>query len=586
MTEPVVAYRVLARKYRPSTFAELIGQEAMVRTLTNAIATGRIAHAFILTGVRGVGKTTTARILARALNCVGPDGKGGPTVSPCGQCDPCRAIAEDRHVDVLEMDAATRTKVEEMRELLDGVRYRPVSARFKIYIIDEVHMLSGHAFNALLKTLEEPPPDVKFIFATTEIHKVPITVLSRCQRFSLRRVPVELLIEHYAKIAAAEGVNAEPAAIALIARAADGSVRDGLSLLDQAIALGGGAIGEGAVREMLGVADRGLVFDVLEAVLKGDAQDALRRMAALYEGGADPVMVLQDLLELVHFLTRLKIVPVAGEEDPALEGDRARGLDLAQKLGTPVLARAWQMLLKGIAEAQTAPSPLQAAEMVLVRLAYVADLPAPADLVKQLSSGRDAPGAGAPAPRVTTSSAAAPAPVGSNGGGPRLDGGSSAAPRLAVREESEAAPSLPQPQSFLEVIELFDKHREALLRSHLYGHVHLVHFEPGRIEFRPAVGAPRDLANRLGKLLGEWTDMRWVVSISGEEGAPTLREEAEARALSLRNEAAQHPLVRAVLEAFPGARIDAVRELGATEPAAEAELPDSAEERSEGDDFR
>ncbi len=588
MTEPGAAYRVLARKYRPSTFAELIGQEAMVRTLTNAIATGRIAHAFILTGVRGVGKTTTARILARALNCVGPDGKGMPTISPCGRCDPCRAIAEDRHVDVMEMDAATRTKVEEMRELLDGVRYRPVSARFKIYIIDEVHMLSGHAFNALLKTLEEPPADVKFIFATTEIHKVPITVLSRCQRFSLRRVPVELLVAHYARIAAAEGVNAEPAAIALIARAADGSVRDGLSLLDQAIALGGGAVGESAVREMLGVADSGLVFDVLEAVLKGDAPDALRRMTALYEGGADPVMVLQDLLELVHFLTRLKIVPSAGEEDPALEGERGRGLDLAQKLGTPVLARAWQMLLKGIAEAQTAPSALQAAEMVLVRLAYVADLPAPADLVKQLSSGRDGPSASVAAPR-TSPAAATPAPVGANGG-PRLglsgDGGSSAAPRLAVREESDPAPALPQPQSFLEVIELFDKYREAVLRTHLHAHVHLVHFEPGRIEFRPAIGAPRDLANRLGKLLGEWTGTRWVVSISGEEGAPTLREQAEVRALSLRNEAAQHPLVRAVLETFPGARIEAVRELGAPEPAAEAEPPDSAEERSEGDDFR
>jgi DNA polymerase-3 subunit gamma/tau len=587
VTEPGAAYRVLARKYRPSNFAEVIGQEAMVRTLTNAIATGRIAHAFILTGVRGVGKTTTARILARALNCVGPDGKGGPTISPCGQCDPCRAIAEDRHVDVMEMDAASRTGVDDIRELTDGVRYKPVAARFKIYIIDEVHMLSKNAFNALLKTLEEPPADVKFVFATTEIHKVPITVLSRCQRFSLRRVPVELLVEHYAKIAATEGVSAEPAAIALIARAADGSVRDGLSLLDQAIALSGGTVGESAVREMLGVADRGLVFDVLVAVLKGDAPDALRRMAALYEGGADPVMLLQDLLELVHFLTRLKIVPGAGAEDPALAGDRARGLDLAQKLGTPVLARAWQMLLKGIAEAQTAPSTLQAAEMVLVRLAYVADLPAPADVVKQLSSGRDGSGASTAAPRATTSSAAAPAPVGSNGGSRLgLSGDGSSTARLAVREESEAAPALPQPQSFHEVIELFDKHREAVLRSHLLGHVHLVHFEPGRIEFRPALGAPRDLANRLGKLLGEWTGARWVVSISGEEGAPTLREQGEARALSLRNEAAQHPLVRAVLETFPGARIEAVRELGVPEAAAEAESPDSAEERSEGDDLR
>jgi DNA polymerase-3 subunit gamma/tau len=576
MTEPGAAYRVLARKYRPSRFDELIGQEAMVRTLTNAIATGRIAHAFILTGVRGVGKTTTARILARALNCVGPDGKGGPTVAPCGVCEPCRAIAEDRHVDVLEMDAASRTGVDDIRELTEGVRYKPVSARFKIYIIDEVHMLSKNAFNALLKTLEEPPPDVIFIFATTEIHKVPITVLSRCQRFSLRRVPVELLIEHYAKIAAAEGVAAEPAAIALIARAADGSVRDGLSLLDQAIALAGPSIGDDAVRTMLGVADGGLVFDLLETVLRGDAADALKRMAALYEGGGDPLMVLQDLLELVHFLTRLKIAPGAGEGDPALEGERSRGLALVPRLALPVLARAWQMLLKGITEAQTAPSALQAAEMVLVRLAYAADLPAPGDLVKQLTARADAPSAAPPtAPRAP----AAPR-FGHSG-----EGGTSAAPRL-MPEDAVGAPALPQPQSFNEVVEMFDRQREAVLRAHLHAHVHLVHFEPGRIEFRPATGAPRDLANRLGKLLSDWTGTRWVVSISGEEGAPTLRDQAEARALSLRNEAAHDPLVRAVLEAFPGARIEAVRELGTGEPLAESEALDGGETRSEGDDVR
>jgi len=391
MSEPGGAYRVLARKYRPSTFAELIGQEAMVRTLTNAIATGRIAHAFILTGVRGVGKTTTARIIARALNCVGPDGKGGPTASPCGVCEPCRAIADDRFVDVMEMDAASRTGVDEIRELTDGVRYKPVAARFKIYIIDEVHMLSKAAFNALLKTLEEPPPDVKFIFATTEIHKVPVTVLSRCQRFSLRRVPLDLLSAHYAAIAEKEAVKAEPLAIALIARAADGSVRDGLSILDQAMALGGEAITEAAVREMLGIADRGLVFDLLEAALKGDAATALGQMKALYDGGADPVIVLQDLLELAHFLTRLKLAPNAGEGDPALEGDRTRGAPLAQKLGIPALTRAWQLLLKGLGEAQAAPSPLQAAEMVLVRLAYVADLPAPADIIRALDRAQCRP---------------------------------------------------------------------------------------------------------------------------------------------------------------------------------------------------
>ena len=579
MTEPGAAYRVLARKYRPSRFDALIGQEAMVRTLTNAIATGRIAHAFILTGVRGVGKTTTARILARALNCVGPDGKGGPTVAPCGVCEPCRTIAEDRHVDVLEMDAASRTGVDDIRELTEGVRYKPVSARYKIYIIDEVHMLSKNAFNALLKTLEEPPGDVIFIFATTEIHKVPITVLSRCQRFSLRRVPVELLAEHYRGIAVAEGVTAEPAAIALIARAADGSVRDGLSLLDQAIALGGPGLTEDAVRTMLGIADRALVFDLLEAVLRGDAADALRRMAALYEGGGDPLMVLQDLLELVHFLTRLKITAGAGEGDPALEGERSRGLALVPKLALPVLARAWQMLLKGITEAQTAPSPLQAAEMVLVRLAYAADLPAPGDLVKQLTSRADAPSAAPSAPSVSRAAPAAPR-FGHSG-----EASGSAAARL-MPEDAAVAPAMPQPQSFLDVVELFDRQREAVLRAHLHAHVHLVHFEPGRIEFRPADGAPRDLANRLGKMLGEWTGMRWVVSVSREEGAPTLRDQAESRALSLRSEAAHDPLVRAVLEAFPGARIDAVRELVTNEPQAESEPLDGSEARSEGDDVR
>ena len=576
MTEPGAPYRVLARKYRPSTFAELIGQEAMVKTLTNAIATGRIAHAFILTGVRGVGKTTTARILARALNCIGPDGTGGPTIAPCGECEPCLAIAEDRHVDVMEMDAASRTGVDDIRELTEGVRYKPVAARYKIYIIDEVHMLSKNAFNALLKTLEEPPPDVIFIFATTEIHKVPITVLSRCQRFSLRRVPAELLIEHYRGIAEKEGVSAEPAAVALIARAADGSVRDGLSLLDQAIALGSGGISEGAVRDMLGIADRGLVLDLFETVLKGDAADALSRMTRLYEGGADPLMVLQDLLELAHFVTRLKLVPGAGADDPALAGERLRGLALAQRLGMPVLARAWQMLLKGIVEVQHAPSPLQAAEMVLVRLAYVADLPAPADLVRQLERGGET--GASPAPRPSASAGtASPAPRMAVS----VDAGA-AAPRLQV-SEPDAAPSLPQPQNFLEVVELFDRNREAMLRWHLHSHVHLVHFEPGRIEFRPAEGAPRDLPNRLGQLLTEWTGSRWIVSVSREEGQPSLREQQEQRDASLKSEAAQHPLVRKVLEAFPGARIEAVRELNRAEAASES--GDGVEESGEGDEL-
>jgi DNA polymerase III subunit gamma/tau len=584
MSDSAAAYRVLARKYRPSTFAELIGQEAMVRTLSNAIATGRIAHAFILTGVRGVGKTTTARILARALNCVGPDGSGGPTVEPCGRCVHCVAIGEDRHVDVMEMDAASRTGVDDIRDLTEGVRYRPVSGRYKVYIIDEVHMLSKNAFNALLKTLEEPPPDVKFIFATTEIHKVPVTVLSRCQRFSLRRVPAELLIRHYQRIAGVEGVEIEPAALALIARAADGSVRDGLSLLDQAIALSAGRIEEPAVRDMLGIADRRLVFDLLESALRGDAPAALARMDGLYQGGADPLMVLQDLLDLSHFLTRLKLAPEAGSGDPIAEGDRERARPLAEQLAMPVLARTWQMLLKGLEEVQVAPSPIQAAEMVLVRLAYVADLPAPAELIRSIvapgsatppprpgngvTAGQDLPVAEPPSPRPAPTPTVAAAAVTPPTAGSVL--------RLAVEPAEPDLPAVlgsvecdPMPQTFGEVIALFDKRREALIRAHLREHVHLIAFEPGRIEFRPTEGAPSNLANRVSQLLSEWTGNRWLVACSEQEGhgEPTLREQEECRERELRNEVAAHPLVRAVLETFPGAMIAAVRDrLAPSEP--------------------
>jgi len=572
MTEPGSAYRVLARKYRPQRFAELIGQEAMVRTLTNAIATGRIAHAFILTGVRGVGKTSTARILARALNCVGPDGKGGPTAAPCGVCDPCRAIAEDRHVDVIEMDAASRTGIDDIRELTEGVRYRPVAARYKVYIIDEVHMLSKNAFNALLKTIEEPPPDVIFIFATTEVQKVPVTVLSRCQRFVLRRVPIEQLVAHYEGIAAAENISIAPMAVAMVAHAADGSVRDGLSLLDQAIALAAGtAIDEATVRDMLGIADRHQVFDLFAAVLKGDTAAALARLGALYDGGADPVLVLQDLLELAHFLTRLKLTPAAGETDPTLAEARQRGLPLAERLGIPVLARAWQMLLKGITEAQTAPSPLAAAEMVLIRLAYVADLPPPGDLVKAVSEGHEP--AGAPAGRGPGSGAAAAVPA-------TVNRGAHAVSALARPRADPAADK--GPQSFRELLHLFEQRREAILRAHLYAHAHLVQFEPGRVQLRLEPAAPRDLVNRVAQKLSEWTGQTWLVGIASEGGAPTLKEEDEAREHSLRGEAARHPLVRAVLDAFPGARIEAVRDV-ASPPSDDTAAAAPAAEDDEGD---
>jgi DNA polymerase-3 subunit gamma/tau len=605
MSDLADAYRVLARKYRPQSFSELIGQEAMVRTLTNAIQTGRVAHAFMLTGVRGVGKTTTARIIARALNCVGLDGAGGPTAVPCGECRNCRAIAEDRHVDVIEMDAASRTGVDDIRELTEGVRYRPVSGRYKVYIIDEVHMLSKNAFNALLKTLEEPPPSVIFIFATTEIQKVPVTVLSRCQRFSLRRVPVGLLIDHYRRVAEAEGIAADEAALALIARAADGSVRDGLSLLDQAISLGGGRVEAAVVRDMLGVADRAAVFDLLEAVLRGDTAEALRLSDRLYSDGGDPLMVLQDLLDLGHFLTRLKLAPEAGSGDPIAEGDRERARPLAEKLSLPVLARLWQMLLKGLGEVQVAPNPREAMEMVLIRLAYAASLPDPAELVRILEP--------APAPESAIgiqagegAAAAFSLSAAMERGGPRAapavmppapapavsatwasPGGALSAPSETVIPRSASAAAVaataPLPQSFAEVVDLFDERREALTAAQLREYAHPVSFAPGHIEFHPAEGAPRDLANRLGRLLGEWTGTRWLVAVSEAPGGPTLRQKQQRRERLLHDDLARHPLVRAVFETFPGATIAAVRERErfAVEPADDAECEEPGMEEDE-----
>ncbi len=566
------AYRVLARKYRPTDFADLIGQEALVRTLSNAIAAGRLAHAFILTGVRGVGKTTTARIIARAINCVGPEGTGGPTAAPCGHCEHCQAISEDRHVDVIEMDAASRTGIDDIRELIEGVRYRPVSARYKVYIIDEVHMLSRQAFNGLLKTLEEPPEHVIFVFATTEIRKVPVTVLSRCQRFDLRRVSQDDLARHFAGIAAKEGVEASEQALALIARAADGSVRDGLSLLDQAIALAGAAeagqalrVEEPMVQGMLGLADRARVFDLFEAVVGGRAPEALEILAGLYAAGADPAVVLRDLLELSHFLTRTKLVPDSPEARVLPETERVRGRVLAGKLSLPALARCWQMLLKGLGETQNAPAPLQAAEMVLIRLAYVSDLPTPEDLVKRLSSkGKDAPAAARPGPAPAGDArprSLAPPPAEPGPGAALV---SQTAPEAAPAPRPEAsaenaARTRPQPASFAEVVALVRAEREAVLARHLIDDVHLVSFEPGRIELRPTGEAPRDLAGRLGRLLQDWTGRRWVVSVSGEPGQETLRAQRAAADAKGREAALQDPLVQAVLDSFPGAKLVARR---------------------------
>ncbi|MBE9603578.1 DNA polymerase III subunit gamma/tau [Acetobacteraceae bacterium H6797] len=560
-TAPVTPYRVLARKYRPQTLNELIGQEALVRTLRNAFAQNRVAHAFMLTGVRGVGKTTTARIIARAMNCVGVDGKGGPTADPCGVCPECRAILADRHPDVLELDAASNNGVDNIRELREAVRFRPAQGRFKIYILDEVHMLSTAAFNALLKTLEEPPPAVKFLFATTEIRKVPATILSRCQRFDLRRVPQEQLSAHFARIAEAESASLEPDALAMVARAADGSVRDGLSLLDQAIALAGadGLVTAEAVRDMLGLADRSLVFDMMQAVMGGDIAETLALMDRAHERGADPGVILADLLELAHTLTRFRAVPALQQDRSLPEAERTRGVELAQKLSIPVLSRAWQMLLKGVSEVAEAPDRRAAAEMVLIRLAHLADMPTPGDLVKRLTEGGATTGAGRPG---------AGGPVG-NGGGARAEappplraiaGGGAAVPMpmVAAAPVAEAAP-LAAPKAFRDVVALASG-RRPMLHAHLVHSTHLVHFAEGRIELRARPEAPRDMAGQLAALLLELTGNRWTISLSNEPGEPTLAEQgrtAEAERLSL---VKTHPLVQAVLLSFPGASIERVRD--------------------------
>ncbi len=573
------AYRVLARKYRPAHFGDLIGQDAMVRTLTNAFAAGRIPQAWMLTGVRGVGKTTTARILARGLNFQRADGSGGPTTDLKERGIHCDSIIEGRHIDIMEIDAASNNGVDNVRQINDAVRYAPVSARYKVYIIDEVHMLSGGAFNAFLKTLEEPPPHAKFIFATTEIRKVPVTVLSRCQRFDLRRVDAGLLVNHLKGICQSERVSADDEALAAIARAAEGSVRDSLSILDQAIAHADGQITLESVRDMLGLADRARVVDLFEAVMRGDLARALGELRSQYDGGADPVTVLNDLAEFSHLVTRLKLVPEAAKDPALTQVERTRGAEFAETLSIRVLARAWQMLLKGIHEVKLSDRPVMAAEMVLVRLAHAADLPTPDEAMRIVREGSgqgmtsgqgSASAAPSSAPQASMQSprASYPSASGSNtalASRPALHSvpASADAPPWAETQASAAraqpAPA-PQVHTLADLVALASIHRDVQLKVALERDIRLVRLEPGRIEFALAPNGPRQIANDLSRKLKEWTGQTWLAVIVNEQGEATLREQTEEKTRRREDDAASHPAVRAVLERFPGARIIDVRD--------------------------
>jgi DNA polymerase III subunit gamma/tau len=526
---PAPAYRVLARKYRPASFETLLGQQAMVQTLANAIARGRLAQAWLLTGVRGVGKTSTARIIAKALNCIGSDGQGGPTISPCGVCEPCTGIAGGRHLDVVEMDAASNTGVDDVREIIESVRYAAVSARYKIHIIDEVHMLTKNAFNALLKTLEEPPPNVKFILATTEVHKVPATILSRCQRFDLKRIPAEMLAEHFAAILRAEHVAFEDDAVALVARAAEGSVRDGLSILDQAIAHSAEHITAAAVRDMLGLADRGAVRALFGQVLAGEVPEMLAALGRQYDLGQDPAQLLRELLELVHGITRQRMAP---RRDPALSAEEQAALDeWAQALPFPRLSMLWQLLLKGLEEVNQAPVPLQAAEMALLRLCHAAELPDPGKLIRQL---QDAPVADAAAPVQRPQAAPFPAPV-----------------------QAKAPQNGAVPDSFEAMVALFRAAGESRLVHHLTDDVRPVRWLP-----QPALnarGVPRDVIQDIDQRLAEWTGKGLRIEWLSDGGGPTLRETEQAALAALEQRMRDDPTVAALLTAFPDAELSPIR---------------------------
>jgi DNA polymerase III subunit gamma/tau len=588
-SEVGAAYRVLARKYRPTSFDDLIGQEALVRTVSNAFETGRIPQAWILTGVRGVGKTTTARILARALNYELPDGSvKGPTIRMPQLGVHCQAIMESRHIDVLEMDAASHTGVDDVRQINDSVRYAPSSARYKVYIIDEVHMLSTAAFNAFLKTLEEPPEHAKFVFATTEIRKVPVTVLSRCQRFDLRRVGADVLMTHLAKISAKENVEVEPEALGIVARAAEGSVRDSLSLFDQAIAHAAGVVRADAVRQMLGLADRTRVIDLFESLARGDIASAFKEFRDQYDTGADPVVVLSDLAEFVNFVTRVKIVPATADNVAFGETERVRARDFAAKLSMRVLSRMWQMLLKGIAEVQGATRPAAAAEMVLVRIAYVADLPTPDEAIRMLDhnggGSEVVPNNAAPHRASPGSASSAQPPTARTISAPRTSAEPASRPQMiAPMADSPVAIPAVRLENFTALVALAGEKRDLIIKAALEADMRLVRMEDGRLEVALERSAARTLANDLSRKLEQWTGRRWTVIVSNETGQPTLRSQALLQQNERERAAEADPRVKDVLARFPGAKVVEVRKLAPSLPDSDA-IPDELADGFDGED--
>ena len=573
-------YQVLARKYRPATFSDLIGQDTMVRTLTNAFEANRIAQAFILTGIRGTGKTSTARIISKGVNCIGEDGNGYSTTEPCGKCEHCQSISNGRHVDVFEMDAASKTGVADVREIIESVQYRATSARFKIYIIDEVHMLSNSAFNALLKTLEEPPKHVIFIFATTEIQKIPVTVLSRCQRFDLRRIEPEIMIEYLKNVAAEEGVEISKDALALITRASEGSVRDSISLLDQSISNSMDKIDAKDIREMLGLSDRGRILDLFNLIVSGDTVGALNELSSLYSDGGEPEAILNDLAEISHWISLIKITPEAAEDPTVSPDERSRGKIIASRLNIRSLSRMWQMLLVALDEIRIAPNSMMAAEMTIIRLTHVSELPSPEELIKKIQNSS----------------------IQSNKTNIQIQGGTTnnkiqdnindnlsktISHPVAYKSVSHSTQNLAEDRdfnsehihSFSDVIELIKLNRDIQLLVEVETCLRLTSFSSGRIEFVPTNDAPANLAQKLGTKLTQWSGIRWAVSVVNEGGESTIAEMKLEESNKLNALAKEHKMVQTAFLVFPNAKITNIRSVESmTQEAAIESLPEVAEE--------